>query len=326
MAPVSITLVSGWLGSGKTTFLNRLLSDAASTGRRIAVLQNEFGDIGLDGRLLEGAIAGLYELSSGCLCCTVHDDFMALIEEILRMETPPEAIVVETTGVADPSVPLVSLLQHVDYGDTFEVDGVITLVDAVDFARSIDEHPEVQQQIAVADLLLINKSDQVSALRIEEIRGSLQEINPQARVVVVAHGNVGAEGLDPFDLGGLDSRRTSLDLPLRSTGQDHTGGIGAISFATNEPFDQERLHEVLEDIFADYGEQIYRAKGIFRTTKSPNELVLQGVRSRYSWQFRIPTSENEESRCVIIGKELPAGDLHQRLASATTTTTTTTTS
>ncbi len=318
MTPIPITLVSGWLGSGKTTFLNRLLGNAALSGRRIAVLQNEFGDIGLDGKLLDGAIAGLYELSSGCLCCTVHDDFMAMVEEILRMEVPPEAIVVETTGIADPSVPLVSLLQHPDYDDTFRVDGVITLVDGVDFTRSVDEHPEVSQQIAVADLLLINKSDQVPSQQIDQIRHALGDINPQARTCVVTHGDLGAEGFDPLDLGGLDPRRTSLDLPHRSAEGKHTEGIRAISYATSDPFDQERLHEVLESIFVDYGERIYRAKGIFRITENRNELVLQGVRSRYSWQFRMPGTTDDASCCVIIGKDLPARTLQERLASAIT--------
>ena len=320
MRPIPITLVSGWLGSGKTTFLNHLLTDAISSGRRIAVLQNEFGDIGLDGALLEGAIAGLYELSSGCLCCTVHDDFMALIEEILRMEEPPEAIVVETTGVADPSVPLVSLLQHADYDETFHVDGVITLVDATDFLAAEREHPEVPQQIAAADLLLINKCDQVPAGRVAELRARLRQLNRQATILEASHGHPRDSSLDPLDLGGLDPNRTSLgSAEVAGEGGAHTEGIGSLSIAESVPFDQERLYKALEDIFTEFGDRIYRAKGIFRLAGVENELVVQGVRSRYSWQFRAARSSGPDSHVVFIGRDLPPNLIETRLRGASRT-------
>ncbi len=309
--PTPVTLLSGWLGSGKTTFLNHLLDAAQRDGRRIAVLQNEFGDAGLDGSLLAGSVAGLYELSSGCICCTVHDDFMAVIEEILAMENRPDAIVVETTGVADPSVPLVSLLQHPAYEETFKLDGVITLVDAEDVERARREHPEVALQIAVADLLLINKIDLAESVQIAAIRRDLATMNPAAKIVEVVQAEISQLHLNPLDLGGFDPGRIDVAAGLKSEIGKHSEGVGAVSFVTDQPIDADRLHGVLEEIFAENGEAILRAKGIFAVAGVENRLVLQGVRDRYSWQYRATGGDRTISRAVIIGRDLPEREIRE---------------
>lgn len=315
MARIPITLISGWLGSGKTTVLNRILESAG--GRRIAVLQNEFGDIGLDGRLIEGNVSALYELSGGCICCSVHDDFMAVIEELTTLDPAPEAIVVETTGVADPSVPLVSILQHPDYGEVFELDGVVTLVDTLNLARSLQEHPEVALQIAAADLLLLSKGDLPDAEPLARLTERLRMINPEAMIEEVRDGYVA--GIDPTHLGGFDPTRLEVRSDPKTA--SHSSGIGAVCFGSDAAIDFERLERVLGEIFERWGEEILRAKGIFTIAGVDVPLLVQGVRRRYSWQYvgrlEAEGSRPDGSRFVVIGRSLPADEITTLLGGAT---------
>ena len=307
MQPIPITLLSGWLGSGKTTLLNRVLAEAG--GRRIAVLQNEFGDIGLDGTLIEGNIAALYELSGGCICCTVHDDFMAAIEEIVTLDPPPDSIIVETTGVADPSVPLISILQHPEYGDAFELDGVVTMVDAENFLEVLDESPEVSLQVGAADLLLMSRCDRVDRTTMNRVAGALSEINPEGQVVRCDRGDYAP--LNPLDLGGFDPSR----LSIRSSGitgaardHSHSTDIRPVCFGVDAAMDFDRLEPALGEIFDRWGEGILRAKGILRISGVDPPMLLQGVRRRYSWQYA-PGPPVESSRLVLIGRDLDAEEI-----------------
>ena len=296
-----VTIITGWLGSGKTTLLNRILSE--DHGLRIAVIQNEFGEIGIDGELVVGAEFGLYELSNGCLCCAVNDDFLAVVEEIAGMEDPPEHLLIETTGVADPSALVLSLLRHPDQGESFVVDGLLTLVDAEHISRQLGESGDVAAQIAFADRLILNKVDRVSPESLPAIRHLLSEINPQAPVIITSHAS-----LDPFsllDIGGFDLSRLQLSPDSHQIEGKRKDGISSHSFRIQEGIDFDSFDRWLGQFLRDQGEGIYRMKGILAVEGNERQLVLQGVRSLYNWRYGdLWSSAERESRFVVIGKGL----------------------
>ncbi|MCB0712330.1 MAG: GTP-binding protein [Ignavibacteriae bacterium] len=305
-----LTIITGWLGSGKTTLLNQILS--GNHGLRIAVIQNEFGEIGVDGELVIGAEFGLYELSNGCLCCAVNDDFLAALEEIATMENPPEHLLIETTGVADPSALVLSILQHPDHGEDFVVDGVLTLVDAGNVSQQLSESNDVAAQIAFADKLILNKVDMVSEEMLPSIEALLSTINPQAEILQTSHAN-----LDPYallDLGGFDLSR--LNLPVST--HHHRGGrsdeILSHSFQLKEPLHFSLFEEWLAGFLQTSGGGLYRMKGILAVTGEDRKLVFQGVRSLYNWRYGdLWENQIPESRLVFIGKNLPHETLEQGL-------------
>ena len=306
-----LTIITGWLGSGKTTLLNRILTE--EHGLRIAVVQNEFGEIGVDGDLVIGADFGLYELSNGCLCCAVNDDFLAVLEDLANMEDPPDHVLIETSGVADPSATVLSILRHPDHGDTFQVDGVVTLVDAPHIRSQLSDAPEVEAQIAFADLLLLNKIDLLGGADPASVERELRAINPEADILHSVNADVDVYGL--LDLGGFDLSRITVrgygeDAPHSHHGAD---GIVSCSLRIGQPLDFERVERWVADVLREQGEQLYRMKGILRVAGSERALVLQGVRAMYNWRYGDDWKAGEESRIVFIGKGLDESLLREGL-------------
>ncbi|MCO5090859.1 GTP-binding protein [Bosea sp. (in: a-proteobacteria)] len=179
--PVPLTLLTGFLGAGKTTLLNRLLKDPALAGT--LVLVNEFGEIGLDHLMIEGVAEGMILLESGCLCCTIRDDLIVTLEDLLRRRdngriAPFSRLVIETTGLADPAPILNVLINHPYLALRFRLDGVVTLVDAVNGMATLDAHEEARRQVVAADRLVLTKTDLAAPERVEELRERLGHLNP----------------------------------------------------------------------------------------------------------------------------------------------------
>lgn len=301
---LSLTIITGWLGSGKTTLLNRILS--GDHGTRVAVVQNEFGEIGVDGDLVIGADFGLYELSNGCLCCAVKDDFLAVIEDLAAMDNPPDSVLIEASGVADPAATVLAILSHPDHGDAFVLDGVVALVDALNVAAQLDEAAEVEAQIAFADILLLNKIDLVDASAATKAEHLIRTINPEAAISRVANAEADVRGL--LDIGGFDLSRIRIGEGVADARHRHSG-IAAHSFSIPHELDFARLEEWIGALLRDRGESLYRMKGILRTTGTTRKLILQGVRSLYDWRYGDEWRPGEEERIVFIGKDLDRTEL-----------------
>ncbi len=178
MAPIPVMVLTGFLGSGKTTLLNRILSE--QHGRKIAVIENEFGEVGVDNDLVVGAEEEIFEMNNGCLCCTVRGDLIRILGNLAKRRQPPELVLIETTGLADPGPVAQTFFMDDDIRQRYQIQGIVTVVDALHITPHLDESPEAARQVAFADLLLVNKVDLVEPLALAELQSRLKRINAVA--------------------------------------------------------------------------------------------------------------------------------------------------
>lgn len=352
---ISVTVVTGFLGAGKTSLLNRLVRDPALAGTGFII--NEFGEIGIDHLLVEAADDGIVELSSGCLCCTVRGELVTTLENFLRgldngrIDTLSR-IVIETTGLADPVPVLATLTAHPYLSLRYAVDGVITVVDAVNGSRTLDEHPEAVKQVAVADRLVIAKADlPEGAERLPALRRRLATLNPGAPLVDAATAIpadlLGCGLFDPATKT-ADVRRwlnaeafvdahehhhdhacadASCDHP--SHRHEHDGhhhdseesrhdGITAFSLVSDEALPAGALEMFLELLRAAHGPKLLRLKGVVRLAEdSDRPLVVHAVQELFHPPVRLPAwpDADRRTRLVFITHDL-AEDEVKRLFDA----------
>jgi G3E family GTPase len=293
MTPLS--LLTGFLGAGKTTLLNRVLSE--SHGSRMAVIINEFGEVGIDGALIEGAQGGVVELANGCLCCATRGQLLVAIHSVLQADPPPDAILVETSGLADP-FPVLSELAHSSLVESVQVDGVITVVDAENFDRNLDSAEAAFQQITAADILLVNKTDLVAPEIPALIERGIHILNPSARVLPCVAGNV------PLSV--LIGTRTGAKPLSANTSHGHDGFESAV-LDTATPLDPELFKTWLGALPRD----VFRAKGFVSAAPDRNRLTVSTVGTRY---WLSPAGSSKAADClVVIGRNLDRAGLQAGL-------------
>ncbi len=318
-----VTLFTGFLGSGKTTLLNRILADRRMA--RSLVLVNEFGEVGLDHLFMEQVGGDMVLLQSGCVCCTIQGDLDKTLRDIARRrareETPPfDRVLLETTGLADPAPILQLLLNNPMISHDYRLDGVVTTVDAVNGARQLDEHPEALKQAAVADRLLISKTDIAEVAASAGVRSRLASLNPGAALFEIVQGEVDPALLfdsGPFDATGKsDAVRAWLNAEAHDHahhGHDHThdrsrhdAHIGSFCLTFEEPLDWDRFNQWLMAVRAAWGDRLLRVKGVLDVAGESQPLVIHGVHRT----FHPPTllarwpDEDRRSRLVFITRAL----------------------
>jgi G3E family GTPase len=219
---VPVSILTGFLGAGKTTLLNRLIGDPWLADA--ALIINEFGDVGIDHLLVESSSDGVIELSDGCLCCTVRGELVDTLSDLMdRMQTgrirPFSRVVIETTGLADPVPVMQSVIGHPTLGQSYRLEGLVTVVDAVNGLSTLAEHEEARRQVAVADTIVLSKM--ALAGNLDELRSQLKTLNPLARVISAEQPDLSAQDL--FDTGAYDPAARSLDVArwLNSYADDH---------------------------------------------------------------------------------------------------------
>lgn len=341
---IPATIVTGFLGSGKTTLLRHLLTNAQ--GRRIAVIVNEFGELGIDGELLRGCGIGcdengadngqLFELANGCLCCTVQEEFAPVMEQLAARREQIDHLVIETSGLALPK-PLVQAFQWPALRNAFTVDAVVTVVDApavaagrfaedpvaVDAQRRADENLDhdsplaelFEDQLATADLVVINKTDGVDAPTLAQVEATVRTETPAG--VKVVHAQQGRVGLDVLLGMGravedvIDQRLTHHD---EEEDHDHDA-FDSVSIGL-EVTDRQRLLDALAALVRRH--EIYRVKGFVALPGAAMRLVVQGVGQRFDSHFDRPWQGGElrATRLVLIGDHLDAAALQGELQSA----------
>ncbi len=338
-APLPVTLLSGFLGAGKTTVLNALLNNA--DGLRFAIVENEFGAINIDSQLISRQSGGIIELTNGCVCCTVNDDLVrGLLDLAARRASGDLAfdwIVIETTGLADPGAVAQTFFAAPELRDDFMLDGIVVVVDALHAWQQLDEHTVVQRQVGFADRLLLAKCDLVESLVIAELSQRLNRINPRAPQQRLERGRadrgsllgIGGFNLDTSllagETGGFSESSGGRFMALATPASPrwskrpaaHGDEISSFLLEAGE-VDLEKISAFVQSMIDEFGDALLRYKGILAIPSEPRKLVFQGVQRvagfDYGGQWR--ADEARISRIVMIGKKLPEARLRHRFMSA----------
>ncbi len=307
---IPVTVLTGFLGSGKTTLLNRILHERH--GERIAVLENEFGEEGVDNEiLLQEHDEQIVVMTNGCICCTVRGDLVRTLGELARRrrqgEIAFERVLIETTGLADPAPVAQTFFMNLDIAREYLLDAILTMVDAVHAPRQLDAHREAREQVAFADRLLISKADLAPGENVEALRSRLARLNPRAKQRRVHFGQVPLGEI-------LDVRGFSLDDVLEVhpeflSGQPHAhdGDISSFVVRHTVPFDPQRLDLFMRLLSQHYGADLLRCKGILDVHGREARVVLQGVHMLMGAQEGRTWGADEPrvSTLVFIGRNLP---------------------
>jgi G3E family GTPase len=319
IAPVPVTIVTGFLGSGKTTLLNHILR--APHGHRIAVIENELGESGIDNEiLLHDGDEQIIEMNNGCICCTVRGDLVRILGSLAAKRASGavsfERVVIETTGLADPGPVAQTFFVEEDVVRDYRLDGIVTLVDAMHGARTLDEHREAQKQVGFADRILLSKTDLVTREDATALSQRLQHMNARAAVKAVRFGRAQID--DVLDLGGfeLDSALGIDPGFLGDAPHRHDDEIGSFVFREARAFDLGKLESLLGLLIERHGEDMLRYKGVLNVAGRIERIIFQGVHKLVGTEpgRTWGTGEARASVMVFIGRRLPKALFSQALA------------
>ena len=307
---VPVTILTGFLGSGKTTLINRVLKERH--GQRIAVIENEFGEAGVDNDiLLNDSNEQIIEMNNGCVCCTVRGDLIRILGELKeRRESGKlkfDRVIIETTGMADPGPVAQSFFIDEKIGNYYLLDSVMTVVDAKHAPSQLDEFREAQEQVGFADRILMSKTDLVSEADQEKLKKRLAKMNPRAPIKKVQFGNTPIE--DVLDIRGFNLNATlELDPDFLEEGEhEHDEHVSSFVFRSDKPFDSAKLEEFLSGVVQIYGPDMLRYKGILYMKGNAHRVVFQGVHMLMGGDLGSAWGKDEKrsSTMVFIGKNLP---------------------
>ena len=342
---IPVTVLTGYLGAGKTTLLNRILSE--DHGKRYAVIVNEFGEIGIDNDLIVGADEEVFEMNNGCVCCTVRGDLIRVLSGLMKRKGKFDAIIVETTGLADPGPVAQTFFVDDDVRAKSQLDSVTTVVDAKHLPLRLADSHEAVEQIAFADQIILNKTDLVTPAELLAVEAQIRRINPLAPIHRAQRSNVPLEAV--LGRGGFDLERiTSLDPEFLNPahgepghvhdescdhehdhdhghhdhGHDHHGhdhghdhvaeaGIRGVSLTFDQPLNGTRVTNWLNALLQEQGPDILRAKGILSVAGEDRRLVFQAVHMILEGDFQRDWRSDEirGSKMVFIGRNLDEAKL-----------------
>ncbi len=341
---IPVTVLTGYLGAGKTTLLNRILSE--NHGQKYAVIVNEFGEIGIDNELVVGADEEVFEMNNGCICCTVRGDLIRIVEGLMKRKGKFDAIIVETTGLADPAPVAQTFFVDQDVQDQARLDAVVTVADAKWLSDRLKDAPEAKNQIAFADVIILNKIDLVTPEQLREVEGRIRAINPYAKLHKTTKCAVPLDavlGRNAFDL----ERILEIEPEFLEVGEDHDhdhhghdhghdhghhhgqnhghdhapakGGLKhyhdeemqSVAVLVDGDMDPGKFMPWINDLVQKEGPNILRSKGILAFKNDPKRFVFQGVHMILDGdsQREWKPGEKRESKVVFIGRNLKADEL-----------------
>ena len=325
---IPVTVLTGYLGAGKTTLLNRILSE--DHGKKYAVIVNEFGEIGIDNDLIIGADEEVFEMNNGCICCTVRGDLVRIISGLMRRKGKFDAIIVETTGLADPAPVAQTFFVDEDVQKNARLDAVVTVADAKWLSDRLKDAPEAKNQIAFADVIVLNKTDLVTKPELAEVEARIRAINPYARLHRTERCQIAIS--DVLERGAFDlDRILEIEPEFLNAGDDHDHHhdhdhghdhhhhhdhglkhyhdeeMQSLSLRSDKPLDPSKFMPWLQNLVQIEGGKILRSKGILAFQDDDDRYVFQGVHMMLEGdhQRKWKPDEVRQSRVVFIGRELP---------------------
>ena len=337
-AKTPVTVLTGYLGAGKTTLLNRILSE--DHGKRYAVIVNEFGEVGIDNDLIVGADEEVFEMNNGCVCCTVRGDLIRVVQGLMKRKGGFDAIIVETTGLADPGPVAQTFFVDEDVRAKTQLDSVTTVVDAKHLLLRLADSKEAAEQIAFADQIILNKTDLVTEAELLDVERAIRRLNPLAPIHRAQRSNVPLDlvlGRGSFDLARITDLEPDFLNPAHGEaghvhdddcdhdhhhhehGHDHhdhdidASGIRGVALTSDKPIHGQRITQWLNDVLQTQGPDILRAKGIIDVAGEDRRLVFQAVHMILEGDFQGPWRDGDKrySRLVFIGRNLDEAKLRE---------------
>ena len=307
---VPVTILTGFLGSGKTTLLNRILTE--EHGKRIAVIENEFGEVGIDDAIVIDAEEEIFEMNNGCICCTVRGDLIRILGNLMRRKDKFDQILIETTGLADPAPVAQTFFVDDEMAAQLKLDAIVTVVDAKHLLPHLDEEKpegvenEALEQLAFADRIVLNKIDLADDDELSEVESRIQEVNPLAPIIRTQHGKVNLDAI--LDVGAFSLDRVLADDPEfldPDAEHQHDLTVTSVGIEVEGDLDLERLNDWLGNLLRTKGTDIFRSKGILSIAGMEERYVFQGVHMLLDGQPNGTWGEEERrNRLVFIGRNL----------------------
>ncbi len=310
---IPVTILTGFLGAGKTTLLNYILQE--QHGYKFAVIVNEIGAIGIDSQLVENAKEEIVEMNNGCVCCTVRKDLVKSVQTLIK-RGGFDYLLVETTGIADPAPVAQTFLNIPQLQQYVQLDSMITVVDAEQIEKQIAEVETATEQIAMADFVLLNKTDLVDEAQLARLEGKIAEINPHARTFRTNHSQVNLKEVLDMAAFDVDQKLAADPKFLDELNTRHHHEIASHSFRFEVPFNLERFEAFVEHLSAHA--KVYRSKGFVSLAGNPRRAIFHGVNNRFTifWDRLWEKEETRVSQLVFIGKGLDEKAIGQALQQA----------
>jgi G3E family GTPase len=309
---IPVTVLTGYLGAGKTTLLNRILSE--QHGKKYAVIVNEFGEVGIDNDLVVGVDEEVFEMNNGCICCTVRGDLIHILDGLMKRRGKFDGILIETTGLAAPAPVAQTFFVDQDVRAKTKLDAIVTVVDAKHLAARLKDSPEAEEQIAFADVILVNKVDLVSPEELAAVEAKIRSINAYATLHRTRMSEIDLSLI--LDRGAFDLDRILEIEPDFMAGHhdhDHDEDVTSVSFEIEGDVDPEKFVPWINRVAQEDGPNLLRYKGILAFKGEPKRFVLQGVHMildgdlQRDWR----TDEPRRSRIVFIGRNIDAERLRR---------------